>query len=180
MKSTYIYCHETNEYWKSISKAAKDLGVGIQTLWRHINKKCETKLLNGLNIIKVKDDYCIKCNILLTSDNRYPIYKNKKLSLCKDCRDLVRREGEYRRNYGISLGEYNNLLKKQNNVCAICNEKETAKQNVNSKLLCVDHSHSDGKIRGLLCTKCNKVLGLVNDSEFILKNMINYLKGDKK
>jgi hypothetical protein len=80
--------------------------------------------------------------------------------------------------YGIDSGEYAEILQKQNNVCAICKEKET-KLNKNSgevKRLAVDHCHKTNKIRGLLCFDCNSSLGKFRDSIELLNSAIGYLK----
>ena len=77
---------------------------------------------------------------------------------------------------GLTIEQYNDKLTKQGNVCAICKEPERKKGN-NGKIfnLNVDHCHSSGKIRGLLCSRCNLVLGQINDDKIILKNAIDYL-----
>lgn len=72
--------------------------------------------------------------------------------------------------YGMSLDDYYALSAKQNNVCAICN-----KPNRNGARLCVDHDHKTQKIRGLLCTNCNSLLGLANDDTLIFENAIKYI-----
>lgn len=69
--------------------------------------------------------------------------------------------------YGITLEFVNKLKVKQNNKCKLC-EKET-------KLL-VDHCHTTGKIRGLLCNKCNVALGSFKDNIEVLQKAIDYLK----
>ena len=81
--------------------------------------------------------------------------------------------------FGITLEEYELLLEKQNGVCAICgnsvvdiHNKKTGKK----RKLAVDHSHKTGKIRGLLCGRCNRAIGMAEESPTILKKMINYLK----
>ena len=68
-----------------------------------------------------------------------------------------------------ALIEYNKLLKKQNKKCAICESKK------GSKNLAVDHCHKTGKIRGLLCNKCNRGLGYLGDSIKIIKRALKYL-----
>lgn len=79
--------------------------------------------------------------------------------------------------YGITLAEYNSMLESQNNVCAICGNCETEKTDKNkNRNLAVDHNHKTGKIRGLLCGKCNKMIGLANDNITILQSAINYLR----
>lgn len=79
--------------------------------------------------------------------------------------------------YGQDFGleEYNNLVKKQNNLCAIC-----FNPNVNGKKtttnLYVDHDHLNGNVRGLLCSNCNRMLGLIKEDLNVLNNAIDYLK----
>jgi hypothetical protein len=82
--------------------------------------------------------------------------------------------------YNLTLKQYKSLLKSQNNVCAICKQKETS-INFRGKLrnLSVDHSHKNGKIRGLLCNKCNHGLGLFNDNPNFLKKALQYLNKNK-
>lgn len=60
-----------------------------------------------------------------------------------------------KRLYGISIFDYNKMLKDQNGVCKICNKEEV----LYNRTLAVDHCHTTGKIRGLLCMDCNKHLG---------------------
>ena len=71
------------------------------------------------------------------------------------------------------------MLEKQNGVCKICGDKETTSENGVTRRLAVDHCHSTGKVRGLLCGKCNKSLGGFKDSKELLLKVINYLE-DKK
>lgn len=69
------------------------------------------------------------------------------------------------------------MLKNQNGLCAICGEKETVINPKSSKVqkLCVDHDHKNGKVRGLLCTACNKALGLLNDDPVKVIKAHDYL-----
>ncbi len=73
--------------------------------------------------------------------------------------------------YGITLNDFNNMLLLQNNKCKICKQKFKTKFDTNT-----DHCHSTGKVRGLLCNKCNLTLGNINDNVLILKNMIKYIE----
>jgi len=80
--------------------------------------------------------------------------------------------------YGITLEQYNKILKKQNYVCKICHKTTkdiSCKPSRNDKRLHVDHNHATGKIRGLLCRRCNCVLGFVKDNVYLLKQTIKYL-----
>jgi hypothetical protein len=72
--------------------------------------------------------------------------------------------------YGISLADYNLMLENQQSSCLICNDKKTQKG------LVVDHNHTTGKVRGLLCYKCNLALGLLRENEEIILSLLNYLK----
>lgn len=79
---------------------------------------------------------------------------------------------ELMKHYGISLTEYNQMLKEQNCVCAICKNPESSKRKLS---LSVDHDHKTGKIRGLLCGRCNRGLGYFKDNINFLTHAIKYL-----
>lgn len=80
---------------------------------------------------------------------------------------------QLKRNYGISLDEYHELVKQQNGVCAICKSPPPEGR---KKRLSIDHCHNTGVVRGLLCDNCNRSLGLLKDSIDVLENAIQYLK----
>ena len=87
---------------------------------------------------------------------------------------------EYNRNlirqFGITLEQYNDMLWKQNGKCAICKNGETIVYKTGrKKMLCVDHNHKTNKIRELLCTKCNILLGSAKEDINILQSAITYL-----
>jgi hypothetical protein len=81
-----------------------------------------------------------------------------------------KKNSSLKRKYGIGIDQYNILLEIQNNTCYICGKSE-----VLNKSLAVDHNHETGKVRGLLCYRCNTALGFVEEKVEILQNMINYL-----
>jgi hypothetical protein len=83
---------------------------------------------------------------------------------------------DLRRTYGITLEWYREQLSKQGNVCAICKQLETTVIRGKVIAMSVDHDHNTGRARGLLCTSCNRGLGLFRDSEDILQAAIQYLK----
>jgi hypothetical protein len=86
------------------------------------------------------------------------------------------RRAHLKRMFGMTLEEYNVKLEEQNGVCDICSEPE---KSVRNNFLCVDHSHDNDNIRGLLCTNCNRAIGLLKDNIEILENAIKYLKKHK-
>lgn len=78
--------------------------------------------------------------------------------------------------FNIELEDYESMLKQQNYVCAICNRPETTVVRGKLARLAVDHDHKTGKIRQLLCGKCNKALGLFDESVDIMLNAIEYVR----
>ncbi len=80
------------------------------------------------------------------------------------------------RTFNITIEDYETMLDKQNNVCAICGKGETREYNGTRIKLAVDHCHITGEVRGLLCSKCNLALGWFDDSSELLTKAINYLK----
>ena len=124
------------------------------------------------------------CGHQKTKENTYGVNsKRKRTGQCRACRNtysrrwqkttkgqvhVVRRNrSQYSREYawrtaGISItySEYLELLNKQNGVCALCCQEDH-----DNRALCVDHEHATGRIRGLLCTACNFVLGSVERRE---------------
>lgn len=103
-------------------------------------------------------------------------------SYCKPCSIVVNMEGRVRRGkkwmneyarkrrYGITPDDYAALLAQQNHQCAICGTDKPGKQP-----LVVDHCHSSGKVRGLLCGQCNIGLGAFKDDPDRMQTAINYL-----
>lgn len=74
--------------------------------------------------------------------------------------------------FGITLEQYNIMFKEQLGCCAICGTHQITL----NKSLAVDHNHSTGKVRKLLCPKCNMALGYTKEDIVILTNMIDYIK----
>ena len=73
--------------------------------------------------------------------------------------------------YGLTIEDYNNILNKQNGVCAICGNKPKKGKNLH-----VDHCHENGHVRGLLCFRCNFGLSYFGENFNMLKNAYTYLK----
>ena len=117
-----------------------------------------------------------------------------KRSYCKDCsckklkewrnknperyRELSRkhsgtdkcRNTELIRKYGITLAQYNKMLIEQRYVCKICHKKN----NINHTLY-VDHHHESGVVRGLLCQKCNLIIGMCDEKPEILLKIVEFM-----
>lgn len=132
---------------------------------------------------------------LFFADGNPQNVKFENLSLAKEGRHDRSREGkrasnrEYRNSrpiavsnaylkyrFGITLGEYRNMIVNQKGVCAICEEPETTIFRGQIRQLAVDHDHGNGKIRGLLCFRCNTGLGSFQDQSNRLERAAEYLR----
>ncbi len=90
---------------------------------------------------------------------------------CKECRSYFEFVRGLKRNYGITPEMYNELLTKQNNSCACCGTHESNFK----RRLHVDHNHTTGHVRALLCTLCNPLVGFAKENIERLEMTIAYL-----
>lgn len=81
-----------------------------------------------------------------------------------------------KRDYGISLAEYMEMHDAQGGLCAICQQPETLLKKGQPAMLAVDHCHTGGNVRGLLCMACNLMLGYAKDDISALERAIAYLR----
>lgn len=80
--------------------------------------------------------------------------------------------------YGVTAEDYERMLAEQDKKCAICEQPERNLEHwkYTVKNLSIDHCHATGKVRGLLCSRCNVTLGQVEDSIELLGKMQVYLR----
>ena len=132
---------------------------------------------------RVKSDYakCAKCDELFlknASNQKYCSYKcfnavrviKKKLK--SNYKEKVR-QYNLKKSFGITPAEYDKKLAEQENKCAICGMVYEGSMR---KRFAVDHDHTTGLIRGLLCSGCNTGIGGLGDSVELLEKAIKYLK----
>lgn len=74
--------------------------------------------------------------------------------------------------FGISVEQYKAMLSTQDGVCLICKQPPSGR----FKRLAVDHCHKTNKIRGLLCVKCNRVIGYLRDDPVVADAAAAYLR----
>lgn len=122
---------------------------------------------------------CATCNEK-KSIEKFPIHKTcigGVSRVCRSCKTSASRE----KRYGVTKQQYTDMYIKQGGKCAICGTinpgSRVAKDG--SKSFCVDHCHTTGVIRGLLCFKCNSGLGNFKDNQERLARAIDYLEGKK-
>lgn len=87
------------------------------------------------------------------------------------------RSTDLKKNFGISLDQYNRMLEDQSGVCAICGNPETVVDNRTNqpRNLAVDHCHTTKKVRGLLCMGCNQGIGNFRENQQFLISAVSYL-----
>ncbi len=111
--------------------------------------------------------------VLANSKRTYQKNRRKRLDWARNYRKRYpdkRRESDFKRQYGITLHDYDAILRLQNGGCAICEQVAAP-----SKRLVVDHDHVTGKVRGLLCDKHNRALGFFGDDAEMLTRAAMYL-----
>lgn len=73
--------------------------------------------------------------------------------------------------YGITIEDRKRLLQMQGGVCAVCEDPTFG-----GKEPCVDHDHKTGKVRGMICRKCNAGLGFLKDDITVVERLLEYLR----
>lgn len=167
---------------ESHASIAKDFGV-VRThislifkerVWRHIGhidqgvlrtqcKQCSTQFIRKYSShkfcsAKCKDKWAGTFRAVPTDPTSKAFWNYKSRML---------------RKWGLTLGQFDELLRKQGGRCAIC-RKEPIDKRYNR--FAVDHNHATGEIRGLLCRACNTALGFFNDDVNLLMAAIAYLE----
>lgn len=181
----------------------KDGRQGICLECRKIQKKqFRERLQKDGPLLSIEEKRCNKCNELKSidlffKDSGFSDGRSSVCKLCKTSTTMKWREqnkskynnsakgwrknnptklyaSEIKRRYKCSLEEYNQRLVKQNGKCKICGELHDPANK--RKRLFVDHCHNSEKIRGLLCHRCNCMLGYARDNPDVLIEGAAYLK----
>lgn len=123
---------------------------------------------------------CKSCNVILIKNKtcngkclRCYSRENKKTRANTPAAKAKRRRNKIFGKYKITMSQYEALSRKQSGKCAIC---FASPKDMRYGVLCIDHCHRTGKIRGLLCFECNIGLGKFEDKHEILINAIDYLR----
>ena len=97
------------------------------------------------------------------------VYENR----CKQCNNMAKHWNRAKKIYNCTQNEYEQMYEDQGGVCAICGRPETRKR---LKRLSIDHDHSTGEVRALLCSDCNAGLGRFGDDPERLRSAAAYLE----
>lgn len=101
------------------------------------------------------------------------LHKNNRKEYYSDpTRKLKYRSLDLERRFGLTHADYEEILAKQNGTCKICRLLRISE---GKNFMPLDHCHQSGRIRGILCSWCNRALGLFEDDIELLKRAINYL-----
>jgi hypothetical protein len=141
--------------------------------------KCSKDLqLNKFNKSNRRDGYqtyCRDCHNFMQrekykNDPQQKVKRQKREAIRKAKKPLAKKDAELQRLYGITVNQYLDILSSQNGVCKICYKKCKTKSR-----LSVDHDHNTGRVRGLLCNRCNRALGMFEDDTELLLSAVAYL-----
>jgi len=142
--------------------------------------------------LEIKTKICPRCRRTLPATPNY-FYRRKKGkfgldSSCKECLRIYYTLRNIEKRYNISKNQFEQMIKKQNNCCAICgvrfadlfhpHNREAFTYHASAPR--VDHDHKSGDIRGLLCEKCNLLIGEAHENTLVLVNAIKYLRRNSK
>jgi hypothetical protein len=146
-----------------LRSACKQCQAVVNAIYYTSNKEQSTAYYeaNKERILTYKDSYRAANRERINAQRAAYRAANKELQKSSHCRRL----------YGITFAEKQALLAAQGGVCKICNRSEWP-----GKGPAVDHCHTTGKIRGILCSHCNTAIGLMRDDPSRLRAAIAYLE----
>ena len=141
---------------------------------------------------KKSEKHCWACDTTKPVE-QFARNKSKNDGLATECKQCVSRISKdrykdnptkkknerLRRAFDITYDEYKVMLDEQGGVCAICKQPEMSMSYGKVKYLAIDHDHTTGEIRGLLCNNCNRCLGLLKDNIDTMYAMVEYIKQNK-
>lgn len=121
-------------------------------------RDCENEA-NRKRVVKKVKEVVVKTDVQIKEEEQLKKYKAKERML------------KYR--YSLTIDSYHSMYEEQNKSCKIClKEYELG----GWKGLYVDHCHRTGKVRGLLCPKCNTMIGVLNEDIELLRSMAKYIE----
>ena len=159
------------------------------------------KICRSCNISKSEDEYyrnALKCKACVKKANKEYYEKNRERINQRSYQWFENNKSRHNLNaqkwrkknpvktkasilknqYGITMLQFEDLLKQQDHKCGVCKKPQSEMK----KAFSVDHCHTTGKVRGLLCNNCNVAIGLLKVDSGIdnLQNAIKYVQRDVK
>lgn len=147
---------DLKRYQKKYRNSHKEKARAYGVIWRAANKVKITEL-----------------NRAYSKENAIKIRKRVKAWTSKNPKRAF--NNWLKSKYGITYLEYDKMVKAQRGVCKICSQKGKI-----NRRLHIDHCHTTGRVRGLICYYCNLMLGLAKDNPNTLRNAAKYLENFSK
>jgi len=112
---------------------------------------------------------CTRCGETKKIDSFYKEKRNRdgRMSHCIECFGLKQTNTHRQSKYGITTADYKAMVEAQGGRCKVCDQE--------AKLV-IDHCHRGGQVRALLCDRCNRLLGIADDSQDLLVRAVEFLK----
>jgi hypothetical protein len=175
-----VICSKCNSFLGHFNDNIKTIENAIAYLQGNLDHLSEFIYIEPIYILTWKNKLCTCCMKPRNYEDFYQIKgresKTNPLGLstnCKNCETI--KQLTYVSNSQAHFYTYDNFLKIQKNRCGICTTLIPNKD-PNKKRFCIDHDHSNGRVRGSLCGDCNFALGNAYDNIIILKRSIKYLE----
>ena len=149
--------------WNSVGRVCTVCGVFKE--WESFSWKRSKRYKDSSKLHQLKQPKCKDCALIETSSWRESQSQER-------LRDLY-----YKRMYRMSLENFNYMFTSQKGKCKLCN-KDLSLLNNNPERAVVDHCHTTGKVRGILCNECNRGLGYFRDNSEALFRASIYIKGE--
>jgi hypothetical protein len=136
-----------------------------------ICKRCGNSFIGRYNRSK-----CDSCKAQVKKQ-AFDKFKRENPSYWKEWQTTDKRRATNYRQYGITEADVDAMRSVQDFCCLICGAREGSWK-ANSSRLVVDHNHTTGEVRGMLCPSCNRGLGQFNDDPDTLRAAVQYLAGE--
>ena len=171
-------CSDANRT-KNLQKKKRRRKVAVPAT--KVCAKCKTrKPASRFSQDKARTDglysYCKECKAAMTRSynekNREDVRGRQRARNKTPQGRRATRSNNLKAKFGISVQEFDQRFRAQDRCCAICKRRRKTKE----KSFALDHNHSTGSLRGILCHSCNRALGLADENTRLLRAAIKYLE----
>jgi hypothetical protein len=119
---------------------------------------------------------CAECGIFKPVQNFHRKRKTQYTSFCKSCTSIIGKSWRLGSKFGLTMDEYEEMKRASGGVCEACGDRETKIAKGTLADLAIDHDHVTGEIRGLLCNRCNRILGIAKENMEYLQRAADGLR----
>lgn len=164
------HCVNNHEFTEKNTYVAKSGKKVCRTCQRNSQQKYHGRPVSGDQPPGLRNSEKTHCPQGHAYDEKNTIKKPDGSRGCYTCTFIRNRRFFLKKNYGITLEKYDEMLAAQGGACAICTRPPSGQE------LVVDHDHDTDEVRGLLCQNCNIGLGHFRDDPDLLLQVIEYLE----